>query len=156
MEITKEKEVANMQRPCPVIWDLAPIQADTDEYMAPMGNFKNLQVLLSRLEKQGINVLNWKSKRSKPRLQYVKWVNVNIVSIFNVILYSFWHDGVEDSVLTQEPIRIRWRLLCCRSSWSTDSKLRVRPLSTNQFCLKHRAITSMDYIVVQSASAMLP
>jgi len=65
--------------------------ADTDEYTAPMGtNFKNLQVLLSRVEeKQGINVLNWKSKRSKPWLQYFKCANVNIVSICNVILYSF-------------------------------------------------------------------
>ena len=46
--------------------------ADTDEYMAPMGNFSDLKELLNSVEKQEINVLNWKSKRSKPRLQYFK------------------------------------------------------------------------------------
>ena len=46
--------------------------ADTDEYMSPMGDFNNLKTLLDKVGKERINVLNWKSKRSKPRLQYFK------------------------------------------------------------------------------------
>lgn len=46
--------------------------ADTDEYMAPMGSFNDLRSLLNSVEKQKVKVLNWKSKRSKPRLQYFK------------------------------------------------------------------------------------
>jgi len=44
--------------------------ADTDEYMVPMGDHDSLKDLLTIAEREDIKVLNWKSKRSKPRLQY--------------------------------------------------------------------------------------
>jgi len=43
---------------------------DTDEYMTPLGEHDSLKPLLKQAEEEGIQVLNWKSKRSKPRLQY--------------------------------------------------------------------------------------
>ena len=47
------------------------MSADTDEYMTPLGEHNSLKEILSDVEKDGqIKVLNWKSKRSKPRLQY--------------------------------------------------------------------------------------
>lgn len=44
--------------------------ADTDEYMVPMGEHDSLKDLLEIADKENTKVLNWKSKRSKPRLQY--------------------------------------------------------------------------------------
>lgn len=45
---------------------------DTDEYMVPMGEHDSLKDLLMIADQEDIKVLNWKSKRSKPRLQYFK------------------------------------------------------------------------------------
>ena len=45
---------------------------DTDEYMAPIGNYTDFKELLNDVEKEDIKVLNFKTKRSKPRLQYFK------------------------------------------------------------------------------------
>lgn len=47
------------------------MSADTDEYMTPLGDHTSLKDILNDVDKDGqIKVLNWKSKRSKPRLQY--------------------------------------------------------------------------------------
>lgn len=43
---------------------------DTDEYMTPVGEYNDLKELLAQKEKEDIKVLNWKSKRSRPRHQY--------------------------------------------------------------------------------------
>ena len=45
---------------------------DTDEYLTPVGEHDNLKQLLEKADKEDVKVLNWKSKRSKPRLQYFK------------------------------------------------------------------------------------
>ncbi len=44
--------------------------SDTDEYMTPVGKYKDLKELLADFEKRDVRVVNWKSKRSKPRLNY--------------------------------------------------------------------------------------
>ncbi len=38
--------------------------------MTPLGKFKDLKELLADFEKRDIRIVNWKSKRSKPRLNY--------------------------------------------------------------------------------------
>ena len=43
---------------------------DTDEYMTPVGEYTDLKQLLARKEREDIKVLNWTSKRSRPRHQY--------------------------------------------------------------------------------------
>jgi hypothetical protein len=45
---------------------------DTDEYLTPVGEHDNLKQLLEKADKEDVKVLNWKSKRSKPRLRYFK------------------------------------------------------------------------------------
>lgn len=38
--------------------------------MAPVGKYNDLKEILAQKEKEDVKVLNWKSKRSRPRYQY--------------------------------------------------------------------------------------
>ena len=43
---------------------------DTDEYLVPMGENKSLKDVLKKLKDDDTRVLSFKSKRSKPRVEY--------------------------------------------------------------------------------------
>ncbi len=49
------------------------MSVDTDEYVVPLGKHADLKSVLNKMEKEDIRILSFKSKRAKPRLQFLKY-----------------------------------------------------------------------------------
>lgn len=47
------------------------MSVDTDEYVVPLGKHADLKSVLNKMEKEDIRILSFKSKRAKPRLQFL-------------------------------------------------------------------------------------